>query len=229
MTRMKLKNKKSYLSRLKRVIFIILLISITFFIIVRKPISYISDFFLNYAQIEATKMISSIINSSSSSEDFDKISFDNLYYITRSSENEIEMIDYNLAAVNELLDEITLNIQNNLEKIEEKEILYIPFGIIFNNPFLNNLGPNIPIKLKLISSVLTNVNTKLSDYGINNSLIEISINIEVRAKVLLPISSKDIIVTNDIPISYKIITGKIPEYYSGLISKKSNLYQIPLE
>ncbi|MDD5980459.1 MAG: sporulation protein YunB [bacterium] len=226
---MKLKKRKSYFNRLKRLIFIILIISLTFFIIIRKPISYISDFFLNYAEIESTKVISSIINSSSSSEDFDKISFDNLYRITRNNENEIEMIDYNLSVVNELLDEITLKIQTELKDIEEKEILKIPFGIIFNNPFLNHLGPNIPIKIKLISSVLTNVNTKLSDYGINNSLIEISINIEVRAKIILPINSKDIVVSNDLPISYKIITGKIPEYYSGTISKNSGIYKIPLE
>lgn len=226
---MKLKKKKSYLSKLKILLIFFLLLLVTFLIIIQKPIEYVSYFFLNYASIAATKEISSIINEESSSEKFTKISYDDLFYVSKNSSNEIEMIDYNLLVVNEILDEITLDIQNKLKEKEEKEFLKIPFGIITNNPFFNNMGPIIPVKLKLISSIQTNINTKLTGYGINNSLIEISVNIKVQAKVILPVVSKDIIVTNEVPLSYKIINGKIPEYYGGILSKNSSTYQLPLE
>lgn len=226
---MKLKKKKSYLSKLKILLIFFLLLLVTFLIIIQKPIEYVSYFFLNYASIAATKEISSIINEESSSEKFTKISYDDLFYVSKNSSNEIEMIDYNLLVVNEILDEITLDIQNKLKEKEEKEFLKIPFGIITNNPFFNNMGPIIPAKLKLISSIQTNINTKLTGYGINNSLIEISVNIKVQAKVILPVISKDIIVTNEVPLSYKIINGKIPEYYGGILSKNSSTYQLPLE
>lgn len=207
-----------------------ILFMITFFIIFQKPIKYVSNFFLNYASMEAEKQISTIINDSSSTEEFKRISYDELYYITKNSNNEIEMIDYNLATVNEFLDIVTFKIQDSLKEMEEKVVLEIPFGIIMNNPFFNNLGPNIPVKLKFVSSVLTSVETKLTDYGINNSLVEIYVNIEVRAVVILPVVSKEIVVTNQVPVSYKVITGKIPEFYGiNGISKNSNLYQLPLE
>ena len=230
MTYMKLKKKKSYLSNLKIIMLFLILFMITFFIILEKSLNYASSFFLNYASIEAEKQISSIINESSSSDELKKICYDDLYYVTRNDLNEIEMIDYNLTAVNNILDEITFGIQDSLKALEDRKILDIPFGIIMNNPFFNNMGPNISVKLKFISSVLTSVNTKLTDYGINNSLVEISINIEVKAKVILPVVSEEIVVTNDVPVSYKVITGKIPEYYGiNGISKNSNLYQLPLE
>ena len=227
---MKLKKRKSYLSKILVILLFPFLLMIAFFIILQRPIKYVSDFFLNYALMEAEKQISTIINESSSTEEFKKISYDELYYVTRNSNNEIEMIDYNIASVNEFLDVITFKIQDKLKEKENKKILDIPFGIIMNNPFFNNLGPNIPVKLKFVSSVLTSVNTKLTDYGINNSLVEICVDIEVRAVVILPIVSKEIVVTNQVPVSYKVITGQIPDFYGiNGISKSSNMYQLPLE
>lgn len=227
---MKLKPKKNKFVVIRKILLLNILIIFTFFLLFFNKISSITNFYLNYAVIEATKTISSIVNTASLTEEYKKMTYNDLYYITKDNNGSIEMIDYNLNVVNELLDEITSNIQNLLISYEEKEILTIPFGIITNNPMFNNIGPKIPVHLKLISSVLTNLNTYIKDYGINSSIIEVSINIEVRAKVILPVLSKDIVITNDLPISYKIINGNIPEYYSNNgYTKSSNLYQIPLE
>ena len=70
---------------------------------------------------------------------------------------------------------------------------------------------------------------KIKEYGINNCLVEIYILLEVNVKVLLPIISDDIVIKNEIPISYKIINGQIPSYYGGNLSKNSNIYALPLE
>lgn len=53
--------------------------------------------------------------------------------------------------------------------------------------------------------------------------------IEIKQQIMLPLISKKIKIINDIPISYKVINGKIPEYYSGSLSKGSNIYSIPIE
>jgi len=227
---MKLKKRKSYFSKYLVILLFPFFLKKTFFIILQKPINYVSSFFLNYAAMEAEKQISTIINNSSSTEEFKNISYDDLYYVTKNNKNEIEMIDYNLVSVNEFLDIITFKIQENLKKMEENVILEIPLGLLLNNPFFNNMGPNIPVKLKFVSSVLTSALTKLTDYGINNSLVEIYVDIEVRAVVILPVVSKEIVVTNQVPVSYKVITGKIPEFYGiNGISKNSNIYELPLE
>ena len=80
--------------------------------------------------------------------------------------------------------------------------------------------------MELVGSVLTGVNSKVIDYGINNSLIEIFVHIEVNEKVILPVTSKNITIVNDIPISYKIIKGKIPSYYSNS-GNSSSMYMMP--
>ena len=118
---MKLKKRKSYLSKILVILLFPFLLMIAFFIILQRPIKYVSDFFLNYALMEAEKQISTIINESSSTEEFKKISYDELYYVTRNSNNEIEMIDYNIASVNEFLDVVTFKIQDKLKEMENKK------------------------------------------------------------------------------------------------------------
>ncbi len=226
---MKLKTKKSYFSKMKVILLITIFVIITLFFALKNIMINITNIILDYAEAESERLITEIINNSSPKDVFDKLTLENLYTITKNKQNEIEMLDYNVLIVNEFLDKVTDNIQTNLKNMEDKVLLKIPIGIATDNPIFNNLGPKIPMKLKLISSVLTNVNTSLKPYGINNCLIEISVNIEVRAKIILPVISKNIIITNDIPISYKLINGKIPSYYGYGIEKNSNEYSLPLE
>ena len=220
---------------LKRIIIIILIIFTINFII--KGINNTYRILLKYAESEVIKILSIVVNESVNQSAINKLKINNIYTLTKNDKNEIEMIDYNTALVNEFLNEITKKMQDDLINIENKKyriivknekpeaIEYsIPLGVIFNNPLLNNMGPGIPVKMNFIGSVLTNIKTNVKEYGINNSLIELFINIEIRGKIILPIISKEIVIQNDIPYSYKIINGKVPNYYGGLISKNSHIH-----
>ena len=54
------------------------------------------------------------------------------------------------------------------------------------------------------------------DYGINNSIIEVVLNINLSIQVILPFTSKNIQISKNIPIETKIIEGKVPIYYGGV-------------
>ncbi len=71
-----------------------------------------------------------------------------------------------------------------------------------------------------MSSVESNVFTKTRDYGINNSLIEIYIRLSLDIQVILPFSSDTINIVKEIPIGSKVIQGKIPQYYGGLVTNR---------
>jgi len=243
MRTMHLKNKTKT-KKTKRLIMIITITLISL-IIVNKLINNIGEFFIAYAKDEARKAVTTSINAAVTEDVLKKFKNNDLYTITKNSDGEIELIDYNSYVVNDVLKEVTLNIEQNLLKIEdedfrsikattnkteEKVAFYIPLGAITNSPLLNNKGPLIPVRLKLIGSVLTNIETRVKDYGINNSLIEIVIHIEAKEQVLLPMISESITITNEIPVSYSIVKGKIPSYYSGGgINKNSEIYSLPIE
>ena len=184
--------------------------------------------YINYSESEIKRVVTTIINKSVS-----EIDFDNQLFII-NKDNNLVTLDYDPAIVNRIISNIGDKVYNNLKLIEkldnnilnkyniDKSIFFIPSGIVFNSILLNNLGPRIPIRLELIGSVNPNLETKLTEYGINNSLIEVSIRINTSVKMILPFSSKELKIIVVVPLTVKIIQGEVPEYYFGYNKTRSS-------
>lgn len=253
----KIKLKKTYKKKkTKRIIvnkilvILILVIIITFFLIhiFNKKATPI---LMNYASLETKKLATVIINRAVSKQVASEISLDELIITHKNNDNEINSVDFNPYLINKVLNSVTNTIQLNLKWLEEgkvdmielpdsvtidydknnlqKGIIYeIPVGAITKNSFLANLGPKIPVKLNLVGSVECGINTKIKDYGINNVMLEVSVNAKVSEQVILPFSSKTISISTDIPVAMKLIEGKVPNYYANGISKDSSIFSIPI-
>jgi len=241
---MHLKKKKKLYSKVLILLFIILGIYFSLKLLSSK----ITPILLNYAENE-TRRIANIIVSKAVDSEILEIIDDDFFLITKE-DGEIKSIDFDPIKLNTFLTSIIDKVQTNLkllehgeidkldldnseliyydkEKIKEGVFYEIPMGVIFNNPLLNNLGPKIPVKLTLMGEVISNLETKITNYGINNALIETSINLKLTEKVLLPISSKSINVEYNIPLSIKMIQGRIPNYYFNGLESKSIV--VPVE
>lgn len=159
---------------------------------------------------------------------------------TRDKEGNIISIDFNTKNVNKSLSEINKNILINLRKLERGDhtylntevgfkynitkgnaILYIPFGRISNNMFFNILGPEIPLRLYAVGNIISNIKTTIKEYGINNVLFQMSIEVKLTEKIILPFLSDEVVIKSDIPVIIKLIEGKIPEFYGGFITNTS--------
>lgn len=175
---------------------------------------------LPMAESITRKVIAMVINS-----ECDKIKFDdNLYVIDKNKNNKIEMITYNSFLVNKVISDVTLNIENKLKDIEMGKVDYyneygkgviaeIPFGLIYGNSLLNNLGPKIKLKLNILGDVLSNIETEVKPYGINNAYVEVRIKLDVTARVVLPFANEKIRINQVVPISMNVVNGNIPDGY----------------
>ena len=228
--RMYLKNNKKKTITYKKLKVLIILILIFFIVIlISKIMSNISFFFMEYAKSKSLDIVNLTVNNSIKQDTFDYLK-DDLFNVTKNSNNEIEMIDYNTYKVNLFLDKVSSSVQEEISNLtNKKKTFYIPFFSIFNNPLISNIGPNIPVRLSLTNAVYSNVEIKIKEYGINNCMVEIYILLQTDVRVILPIISDTITITNEVPISYKIINGTIPEYYGGSISKNSSIFTLPIE
>ena len=192
----------------------------------------------------ASKITKYVVNNAYIRE---KINFyvDDLYEIVKDNSEEIKNVIYNPKKINDLINSVTervyemfnmleygdiekLNIRENILSTKQSKnkgiVLEVPTGLITNNYLLNNLGPHIPIMISLTGEFESFISSDIKEYGINNALVEISINIKVTEQVTMPFITKNIEVTNKIPIFISIINGKIPNYYLGGFSKNSNIY-----
>ena len=79
----------------------------------------------------------------------------------------------------------------------------------------SNIGPKILINLKIVGNVTSGIVTDVKEYGINNSLVTLSVEIEVELMVVLPFSSDYVSFIYYIPIAIKLIQGKVPQVYGG--------------
>ena len=108
-------------------------------------------------------------------------------------------------------------------------IFEIPSGLVFENTFFSNLGPTIPIKLNLVGDIISEVTTKVTNYGINNALIEVRICIKLTEQVILPLATNRIEIESSVPVALKLIQGTVPNYYLNGISNSSNSLTIPTQ
>ena len=81
------------------------------------------------------------------------------------------------------------------------------------NGLISNVGPKIPIKVILIGDVNSTISSNVKDYGINNVLIEVKVNVNVSVLVSVLLNSKKVNVNISRVIAMKIIQGDIPNYY----------------
>ena len=217
-------NRKTYKNRKIKLLIVFFLLFIFLFYIISRNLS---DFYLEYSTKKAQIIMINSINNAVLDNNLDIMKKAQIYKINKNKEGEIISLDYNTYLVNKFLKEISTNVETTLKKEEEqnKNIYFsIPIGSVTKNPLFNDKGPKIPVKMEIIGSVISNIKTNIKEYGINNALIEMTVNIEVEEKIMLPITSNNIKITTEIPISYNIITGKIPNYYGGEILKNSSVY-----
>lgn len=231
---MKLKKKS------KRILIKIVLITITLIFMINYINKTITPKLEHYASIEIKRLSNLIITQSIKVDSLEKLNINELFIINKNEKNEILTVDINTPLLNKVILESTVNIRENLKKLEQGKlntdneqnkkgtVIKIPLGQIYNNFLLNNRGPKIPVKLKILGDMETKVNTNIKNYGINNALIEITLDIKITEEVILPITTKEITVTQTIPIAMKIIEGLVPNYYSGEINKTST-FSIPIE
>ena len=183
--------------------------------------SQIKTILLPIAEARVNKYVNNMINNATGDILFDK----ELLKINKNSNDEVEMVTYNTYEVTKLIDKITMNIQdefNGLEygKVNDEFVLQkIPFGVIFGNVFLRNLGPKINIRFDMIGNVLTNIETEVKPYGINNAYVETRVFIEANARIIIPFVTKNVKITNVIPISINIYQGKVPNGYITSFNK----------
>lgn len=213
--------KKIY--KLFFLILLIIIISIILIILLNKKVMPI---YMDYAESELERVVTTVINKSVSECNLDN----NLFYV-KSDSNKTTIVDYDPVVMNKIISDISNKVYDNLKLISKKDIdtlnkynldntiFYIPSGIIFNSIMLNNLGPKIPIGMELISSINSNLETKVTEYGINNSLIEVNIKINTTIRMILPTTSKKNKISVVVPLTVKIIQGNIPEYYFGSLQK----------
>ena len=199
---------------------------------------------ISYSTKEVERIANVVLNDVVSLDDdiFDK----EFYNIIKDNEGNISLIDFDSKITNNILKEINDKALERLTELEKGNSKYlelsdslkgtrltyldngivcdIPLGVLLNNSLLVNFTTSIPIKFSFIGTVTSNMFTNVKEYGFNNALIEIGIEVTIKEQITMPHSTKNIPVTTIINLATQVVQGQVPLYYNGSFTTSSNTF-----
>ena len=204
---------------------------------------------INYATVETERIANVILNDVTFiDEDFLD---EDLFEISRDNEGNIELINFDTKTTNRLLKEINDNAMKRLSAIEKGDtkdlelsdslkgtrltflddgvVCDIPIGSLFHNGLIVNLTASIPIRFSFVGTVSSNIVTDVKEYGFNNALIEVGIEVTIKEKITMPHSIKSIPIKAKVNLTTQIIQGNITDYYNGSFTTTSPTFATTIE
>lgn len=94
-------------------------------------------------------------------------------------------------------------------------IYNIPLGVVTGNALLANYGPKIPVKMATVGHVESDFKTKLTNSGINNTFLELTILFKVKMQIVIPSFTEETLVQQEINVGGILMKGNVPSYYSN--------------
>lgn len=199
---------------------------------------------IDYANSQTRKIASLVINNAVSQKvtnvmdiKFEQSSdgnvvFLNAEYLNRVKAEVTELVQDNIkkAEKGDLAElESFTDVELNKDKKENGIVYYVPLGQATNNALLGNLGPKIPIKFNSIGSVTSTFKTIKEEMGINNTWVEIHVQVEVKVQIIIPFATELITVREDIPVAVGLIPGEVPQFYNGGGGDSGASIEIPVD
>lgn len=241
MKRFKTKNNK-----VSKPIYIVgILILFLTFVLISYYNNHLNPRLIEIARMKLLKFTESFLSNNVGYDMLKDYNLNDLLIINKNRDDEILYVDYDLSKSYEILNSITKELNElitNLESgiyhdINDKNIQSTKYGLVIKLPMLiasqnalfANLGPPVYMNVNFIGALLTNIKTKITDYGMNNALVELYVTIKINEEIISPVTKEESTLEYDVLIASKVINGRVPELYGGYIETKSNILSIPME
>lgn len=135
-----------------------------------------------------------------------------LFTINKESDGTVKSVIVNTATVNEILANVNSSVSDSIEDIK-KENLSLPLGIILSDTLFGDRGPSINIKILPAPQAVTDIIATATAYGINSSILEISIKVKIDYQTIIPLRRNVSSLNFNIPLVITILNSEVPQIY----------------
>lgn len=140
------------------------------------------------------------------SKDFN---YNDMIITEKDNEGNITMLRADTVKLNYLSSKLILVSNDKINELEQVG-LKVPLGYMTKNLVFYNLGPNINIKMTQVGNITSSYESVFESAGINQTRHKIYLNVNMKMKIIVPLNSRDVEISSQIPIAETIIVGKIP-------------------
>ncbi|WP_404829015.1 MULTISPECIES: sporulation protein YunB [Solibacillus] len=194
--------------------------------------------YLDYAEIQTYKVASYVVSKAINSRTSSVLDVNDIIVDLPTQSTDMITTKFNTEIINQVRAETTALVKEYLEQAENGDlshlpnlenveydvgkmeagdgiVFFVPLGQALNIPIIGNLGPKIPIRFHIIGNVHSNVENTVSEFGINNAIVEVNLFIEVNVQIIVPFASKSASVEQKIPVAIGLVRGTVPHIYSA--------------
>lgn len=164
------------------------------------------------AKIKANSMINQLANEALNEQFSKKRDATSLLTIITNNEGNIELVQANTNAINQLVTSLLKEMQKRYSAMEEQEVM-VPLGSLLGNKILSETRPYITLKVLPISVSGMDFRTEFETQGINQTKYKVYAVFTSKTKVMAPLSKNIFEVSSSVLIAEAIILGKVPNSY----------------
>ncbi|PIC62857.1 sporulation protein YunB [Sporosarcina sp. P13] len=205
-----------------------------FFYSVNKQLTPI---YTQYAEVQTEKIAGHVISQAIKSRSSSIYDVNDIIENVPDDSTDIVTTKFNADIIGQVMAEVHQLVEDHLERAEGGEldmlpplgdleynpdmtakgqgiVFFVPLGQATNIPLIGNLGPKIPIRFHVIGDVHATVDTKITEFGINNAHVEVNVIVKVNVQIIVPLATSRSVVEQKIPVAIGLIRGKVPQIYS---------------
>ncbi len=132
----------------------------------------------------------------------------------------------NMGRINLLRARITSAVIQEILSIDSVD-LRIPMGSLIGSTLLSGRGPELPIRILSVERIKADLSSRFTSTGINQTLHQIRVELQVTVLVLVPGGLASGIVSARIPMAETLLLGRVPDSYTYF--EDSENWDEPLE
>lgn len=194
----------------------------------------LTPIFTDYAEVQTQKIAAHVISKAISSRTTQILDVNDV--IVSDPNDTSGVIKFNTEIISKAMAEIHTLVESHLAEAEAGNLALLPQdsiqfdteamesqgGIVFyvplaqaaNIPMLGNLGPKIPIRFHVIGEVHATVGNEITEFGINNAMVDVYILVTVNVQIIVPFASQSSVVEQKVPVAMGLIKSDVPNIYT---------------
>lgn len=143
----------------------------------------------------------------------DGLDYSALVVEKRSADGRIVSLQCDMDKVNRFKSELTELIADRLDNIDAESIS-VPLGNALGSFITSGRGPDIPVRIVSVGSVVSTLDNDFTAVGINQTRHRILLSVGLTFTLAFPGGSGEVAVEDTVCIAETIIAGEIPERYA---------------
>lgn len=173
------------------------------------------------AQVEARMRAVDVINRVLVATVAEDLGRDELIHYEKDQQGRIAAYHVNTQVVNQVAAQAATAVQAEFRKLSESSF-DIPLGALTGSRILGATGPRVQARALPVGSVVVSIMQEFQGEGINQTRHRVYLHATARVQVVLPVMSREVEVSADVPLTETVIVGPVPNgFYGGNVGSVS--------